>query len=111
MTPLRKRMIEDMKLYGFAQRTRETYLYAVSSEGVASPQVSETLRQISGADYQPTASKKKKSEPMRCPTCQGELIFIADVKPGGHWLHAPPAKFRLKENFNTVSILNEPFGG
>jgi len=30
MTPLRRRMIEDMKLHGFALRTRETYLYAVS---------------------------------------------------------------------------------
>ena len=30
MTELRKRMIEDMKLHGFAERTQEMYLYAVS---------------------------------------------------------------------------------
>lgn len=30
MTPLRQKMIEDMKLHGFSERTRETYLYAVS---------------------------------------------------------------------------------
>ncbi|NIT59120.1 MAG: tyrosine-type recombinase/integrase [Aliifodinibius sp.] len=30
MTELRRRMIEDMKLHGFSQRTQETYLYAVS---------------------------------------------------------------------------------
>lgn len=30
MTPLRQKMIEDMKLHGFAKRTQETYLYAVS---------------------------------------------------------------------------------
>jgi site-specific recombinase XerD len=30
MTPLRQKMIEDMKLHGFSQRTRETYLYAIS---------------------------------------------------------------------------------
>jgi site-specific recombinase XerD len=30
MTPLRRRMMEDMKLHGFSQRTQETYLYAVS---------------------------------------------------------------------------------
>lgn len=30
MTALRKKMIEDMKLHGFSQRTRETYLYSVS---------------------------------------------------------------------------------
>jgi len=30
MTPLRKRMIEDMKLFGYSKRTQETYLYSVS---------------------------------------------------------------------------------
>jgi site-specific recombinase XerD len=30
MTPLRQKMIEDMKLHGFSQRTQETYLYAIS---------------------------------------------------------------------------------
>ena len=30
MTELRKRMIEDMKLNGFAKRTQEMYLYAIS---------------------------------------------------------------------------------
>lgn len=30
MTELRKRMIEDMKLHGFSQRTQESYLYSVS---------------------------------------------------------------------------------
>lgn len=30
MTPLRQRMIEDMKLFGYSKRTQETYLYAVN---------------------------------------------------------------------------------
>lgn len=29
MTPLEKRLIEDMKLFGYSQRTQDTYLYAV----------------------------------------------------------------------------------
>jgi hypothetical protein len=29
MTPLEKRLIEDMKLFGYSKRTQDTYLYAV----------------------------------------------------------------------------------
>lgn len=28
MTPLEKRLIEDMKLFGYSKRTQDTYLYA-----------------------------------------------------------------------------------
>ena len=41
-----------------------------------------------------------KAEPMFCPDCQREMLFIAEVKPGGHWPHAPPEKSRFNENVN-----------
>lgn len=54
-------------------------------------------------EQQPIQTSNRKTEPMRCPTCQHILIFIAEVKPGGHWTHAPPEKSRFSENGNSVS--------
>jgi hypothetical protein len=44
--------------------------------------------------------KDKKSELLRCPTCKKEMFFIAKVKPGLHWPHAPPDKIGLDEEMN-----------
>ena len=49
----------------------------------ASKNILQRIKELLNVEEQKEESEKKKSEPMRCPTCQGELIFIADVKPGG----------------------------
>ncbi|NIT59119.1 MAG: transposase [Aliifodinibius sp.] len=36
------------------------------------------------------AEKIKKPELIRCPTCGKEMVFVAEVKPGARWPHAPP---------------------
>lgn len=46
MTPLEKRLIEDMKLFGYSKRTQDTYLYA------GGPEVDQSLPNIPGPDYQ-----------------------------------------------------------
>ena len=50
----------------------------------------------------PEETSNTKAELMHCPTCQREMLFIAEVKPGGHWPHAPPEKSRYNENVNRV---------
>lgn len=44
------------------------------------------------------AEKKKKPEAIRCPACGKEMVFIAEVKPGARWPHAPPTHKRQAGN-------------
>jgi hypothetical protein len=48
-------------------------------------------------------NKNRKSEPIRCPNCNREMRFFAELKPGAHWPHAPPEKRGLKKIMNTAA--------
>jgi hypothetical protein len=50
------------------------------------------IRQLLGVKEQKDRPEQQNNKPgpMLCPTCRKEMLFIAQVKPGASWPHAPP---------------------
>lgn len=58
------------------------------------------IQQLLGVKEQKGSPDEKNNtpKPMLCPHCRKELIFIAEVKPGESWPHAPPPRKGVNEN-------------
>ena len=47
-------------------------------------------------------SSGKTPKPQRCPVCHNKMRLVGDVKPGGRWPHAPPAKTNRISNYQNI---------
>lgn len=103
MTPLRKRMIEDMKLAGLAAKTQEVYLQAVSAlvkhYGNRSP---EDLSEEEVRRY--LLDVREKGARGTFKTCHYGIQFFYRSTLGKDW-----ALFKKRSGFRSKSGCRRPF--
>lgn len=71
----------------------------------ANKNILKRIQQLLGVKEQKGSPDEKNNtpEPMLCPNCRKQLVFIAEVKPGASWPHAPPLHKAENETMTHVT--------
>ncbi len=114
MTPFETRLIEDMKLFGYSQRTQDTYLSAVRKlcrhvqkpvEQITNEELREYLlwHKDKYATGHPNGLSQRKDDippaapdpkPVLCRCCGQPMLAVSTIPRSrqlSEWPHAPPA--------------------